>query len=139
MLGTSNRFQSYSLCRLLRRLPRFAGQSSAANTPSLTVGLLTCFADYIDSLGNHPLQNRKPLQPLCRLLHNQESRPNMLFVKCSASANSSLIRKRADGFQSALNRHQTEFLNKIVRVDCRKALLPSLFKKKQTMCTHLSQ
>src|SRR5512138_1873300 len=92
-----------------------------------------------DSLFNHSLQNRKTFQPLSCLQDNQKSRPNVSFIKHASPVNRSLAAKRSDRFQTSLNRHQTKFLTKVIRIDRLQSDTTSRLEQEQPMSTYFSQ
>src|SRR5437870_7485523 len=85
------------------------------------------------SLCNHSLEHWKTFQPFRGLKNNRQRGSNVPFVKCAATADRRLIRKRSRSLQAALNRHQPKLIRKIIRVDCRKTPSSPRFKKEQPM------
>src|SRR5229473_1608376 len=92
-----------------------------------------------NSFINHPPQHRKTIEPVAGLQDNLESRLDMPLVERASTAHRGLIRERADRFQPALNCHQSEFFDEIVRVNRIQTEAQPLFKQKQTVSSNFRQ
>src|SRR6187455_3181183 len=92
-----------------------------------------------NSVFNHFLQNRKTLQPLGRLQHDQKSWPDVSLVKNATPVDGRLAGEGTDRLQTSLNRHQTKLFTKVVRIDRFQSATATRVEQEQTVGANFSK